>query len=107
MPQTQIRFAQTGTLYTPSLNSDGQLTFGSGTSIRCALWKTSRHEFVAQLGEAKKVDATAFVPSGTSVTLRDQLLVAGALYEVVNVHEAHDDRNRVDHVGLQLRLVSG
>ena len=107
MTQTRIRFNQSGTLYSPTLNAGGQLALGAGTSISLAFWNRRVHEFASQLGEVKKVDGNAFVPSGTSVGLRDRILVAGALYEVVNVHEAHDDRNRVDHIGLQLSLVSG
>ena len=107
MPQTRIRFNQTGTLYSPTMNDDGQLTLGSGTTISLAFWNRRTHEFAAQIGEVKKVDGNAFVPSGTSVSLRDRLLVAGELYEVVNAHEAHDDRNRIDHISLQLSLVSG
>ena len=105
--RTRIRFNQTGTLYSPTLNSDGQLTLGAGTSVKLAFWNRRVHEFAAQIGEVKKVDGNAFVPSGTSVSLRDRLLTAGELFEVVNVHTAHDDRNQVDHIGLQLSLVSG
>lgn len=107
MAQTGIRFKQSGTLYRPTLNSLGQLTLGAGTAVNCAFWSTRIRQFVSQLGEAERVDATAFVPSGTTVALRDQLQVGSSFYEVVNVHEAHDDLNRVDHIGLQLRLVSG
>lgn len=105
--QTRIRFNQSGTLYSPTLNTDGQLALGEGATISLAFWNRKAHEFTSQIGEVKKIDGNAFVPSGTSVGLRDRLLVAGDLYEVVNVHEAHDDRNRLDHIGLQLSLVSG
>lgn len=107
MPQTRIRFKQTATLYTPTVDTDGRTTLGAGTAITCAFWRTTRREFLSQIGETRVVDGTAFVPSGTSVSLRDRLLVAGALFEVINIHEAHDDRNRTDHIGVMLRLVSG
>lgn len=107
MPQTRIRFKQTGTLYHPTLNSDGQLARGAGTATSCAFWPSSAREFASSIGEATKVDGSIFVPSGTSIALRDWFLIDSVLYEVVNVHVAHDDRNRVDHIGAQLTQVSG
>lgn len=107
MPQTRIRFKQSCTIATPSIGTDGRPTLGAATTVSCALWRRRFHDFVPQQGEAKRIDALAFVPRGTSVALRDRVVEDGIGYEVVNLTTAHDDRNRVDHIGLQLQLVSG
>lgn len=107
MPQTRMRFKQTCTIATPTIGSDGRPTLGAATTVNCALWRRRFHDFVPTQGEVLRIDAVAFVPSGTSVALRDRLVEGGLGYEVVNLTTAHDDRNRVDHIGLQLQLVSG
>lgn len=107
MPQTRIRFKQTCTIARPTVGADGRLTLGSATSVTCALWRTRKRSYVQQVGEAATVDAIAFVPSGTTVALRDRLVEGGLGYEVVGLTTAHDDYNRVDHIGLELQLVSG
>lgn len=107
MGKSGIRFKQTGTLYAPTLNSDGQIALGAGTTVSCAFWTTRTNRFISQIGEVKLSDAFAFVPSGTSVAVRNRLDIGGSRYEIISVHEAHNDLGQTDHYGLALQLVSG
>ncbi len=102
---SSIRFSKTCTIRRPTLNGRGQAVVGSGTVVKCALWRQRLHNFVGNVGEVRQYDATLFVPSGTDIELRDQVTQAGVLYVVVSVTPADDDLARLDHIGAQLRLV--
>ena len=107
MPQTSIRFNQTATLQSTTIGTDGRPAYGAATSISCAFWRKRFNENIPQVGEAQRVDAMAFLPSGTTVSLRDRFVIGSLNYEVLSVTDAHDDRNRIDHIGISLALTEG
>ena len=95
---TSIRFDKTCTLERPTVNASGQAVVSDpATTVSCAFWKR-RILLIAAVGEVKQVDAVAFVPSGTDVSVRDQLVQGGERFVVLNVVPADDDRGLVDCV---------
>ena len=102
---SSIRFGKTCTLERPTVSSKGQAVGGAPTTVKCALWKRRLRAVIG--GEVTQVDAVAFVPSGTTVALRDQMVQAGERFVVMSVVPADDDRGRTDHIGLQLKLMVG
>jgi len=107
MPQTSIRFNQTATLQSTTIGTDGRPTWSGATSVRCAFWRKRFNDMIPQTGESRRVEALAFLPSGTTVAVGYQFVIDGLNYEVLSATDAHDDRNRVDHIGISLALTEG
>ena len=103
---SSIRFSKSCVIRRPVLSGRGQaVVSGSGTTVKCALWRQRLHNVVGGVGEVRQYDATLFVPAGTDIELRDQVTQAGVLYAVVSVTPADDDLGVLDHIGAQLKLV--
>lgn len=102
MAKTGIRLKTTGTLQRPTIGSSGQLTAGSNTTVKCAIFRRKLQQVVGGVGEVHQVTALAFVAAGTDVKRRDQLTVGSDTFVVLEVIPAVDDFGVEDHIGLQL-----
>jgi glycerol kinase len=101
---TAIRMRTPALLSRPTLNERNQLIAGeTTTSIKCAFFDRKMQALISTTGEVNSTDALAFVPAGTDVERRDQMVVSAVTYIVLKVIPGRSDRGVVDHIGLQLQ----
>lgn len=103
---TGLRYFTTADIDRPSFDQHGDRTYTSVVSgVRFSFWDRRRKDVVGGQGESLTVTAIGFLPSGTDVAERDRITSKGRQFDVVTLVSGRDDRDVLDHLGVELRAL--